>query len=301
MSGGYFRLHRGIFECWEWKALSHEGRCIMITMLSMANWMDKTAYNSTTGQHYTVPRGSFIATQDEVAIEAETSRNSVRAALRILLSAPKGELPFLRREVTEGKTLYTIVKYSEYQDDAKESTRQTPPKHQTLEHALAHGVEHALAHGVEQLLYNDKEISNKENNTPRARAIPGSTDPAPPHLHPDAGPLADECRACLIAKDPRHSLASEISWDNTRGEWMKALSPLLARFSRAEIFAVWQWAVWDTFEAKNMAAGITRMVARFDELRAGMDRVSARAGPGEKPRRKELTPEQREKIARVTK
>jgi hypothetical protein len=165
MDGGYFKLHRSIFNCWEWNALSHEGRSVMLTLLSMANWSAGAKYDRAADEWYTVPRGSFIATQDEIAIAAKVSRNAVRSALKILLSSLPEELPFLYRKSTRGSTLYTIVKYSEYQDDAELNTKELPENHQAEVRAEVRAVAH-----------HTSIIRNKEDIAP-AKKTDGKPSP----------------------------------------------------------------------------------------------------------------------------
>jgi len=118
MDGG-IKLHRKLVE-WEWYTDANVMR-IFLHILLKANWKDRK------WQGIDVKRGSLISSYDAIAEELKISKQSVRTAIKKLIST--GELT---HKTTNRYSIFTVSKYSEYQNANTQATLKQHPKNEGL-------------------------------------------------------------------------------------------------------------------------------------------------------------------------
>ena len=108
MTDGWIKLHRCLLDKAIWKCFTAEQRCVMITILLLANhepnqWIWK-------GKKFELKEGQFITSLESLAVKAEVSVRNVRTALAKLV-----EVEFITDEVTSTGRLITVVNWDVYQ------------------------------------------------------------------------------------------------------------------------------------------------------------------------------------------
>lgn len=115
--GNYIKLNRKMLD-WEWYN-NQNTKDVFIHCLLKANWKDGKF------QGVDVPRGSFISSYANIAVELGISVKSVRTAINHLIRtselASKGYSKF---------SLFTVVKYEQYQEKGKQIGKQGASKGQ---------------------------------------------------------------------------------------------------------------------------------------------------------------------------
>lgn len=118
---GWIKLHRCLLEKAAWNCLTAGQKCVMITILLLANreerhWLWK-------GKKYDLQPGQFITSYKSLAKKADVSVQTVRSALDRLET-----LEFLTREPTRDSTLISVLNWGVYQ--GREEELNTPPNTQ---------------------------------------------------------------------------------------------------------------------------------------------------------------------------
>lgn len=117
-NGNYIKLSRNLLD-WGWYKDANTSRVFLHCLLK-ANWKD--------GEYYGVriPRGSFVSSYAKLYSELNLSLQAVRTSMKHLISTNevtnKGYSKF---------SVFTVVKYSQYQEANKESNLQTTKQQHT--------------------------------------------------------------------------------------------------------------------------------------------------------------------------
>lgn len=116
--GGFIVLHRRVQSWPLWRAMTGQQRAVFVQILLAANWKPSQVW---VGREVVqIPRGAFIDSQEQIALDSGTTRKVVRTTMDMLSSEG-----FLNRVVVghskgHGVILTTIVNYSKYQDVSEE-------------------------------------------------------------------------------------------------------------------------------------------------------------------------------------
>lgn len=105
---GWIKLHRSLLD-WEWYSDNNVFR-VFTHILLKANFEDRN------WQGQVIKRGAFITSFQNLSKETKLSVQEVRTALTKLKSTQE-----ITSQATNGYTLITIIKYSDYQDDDSDS------------------------------------------------------------------------------------------------------------------------------------------------------------------------------------
>lgn len=109
--GNYIKLSRKLLE-WEWYQDGKTAR-VFIHCLLKANWKDGRF------KGIDVPRGSFISSYGNLAVELGMSVQSVRTSINHLISTSE-----LTSKGYSQFSIFTVVKYNDYQEPNKETNIQ---------------------------------------------------------------------------------------------------------------------------------------------------------------------------------
>lgn len=120
---GFIKIHRKFLE-WEWYTDTNT-KLVFLHCLLMANWKDGRFRGEV------IPRGSFVSSYPQIAQQTDLSIQSVRTALNHLKST--GELTV---KTTSKYSVFTVVKYGLYQEDNRQTNRQTTGKQQAANSQL---------------------------------------------------------------------------------------------------------------------------------------------------------------------
>lgn len=115
MQGNYIKIDRKILE-WRWYKNINTCR-VFIHMLLKANWKDGSFENRT------IPRGSFVTSIKNIALEVDLTEDEVRTAIKHLIDTNE-----ITKQTTNKYTVISIVNYDMYQN----VTEQIPIKSQTI-------------------------------------------------------------------------------------------------------------------------------------------------------------------------
>lgn len=91
-----------------------EDRLVAITCICLANWRPRSWFNGK--EHITIGKGQFVRSWEHLAEACKLSVQSVRTSVKNLQN-----VGFLTRKLTGHVQLFTIPKYSHYQDLTKYS------------------------------------------------------------------------------------------------------------------------------------------------------------------------------------
>ena len=154
---GYIKLWRALLDSPIWPELVKGDRVgVFVTLLLAANWKDQQEFVN--GKVITVPRGSFLSSQREIAEYLNVPRQRIRSTIDLLEIDP-GNGPFLTQKSTHGQTLFTICNYELYQSDESEARPGLHPDFHPGSHPASNPT-----------LYNkikeDKEGNQKSKTTP---------------------------------------------------------------------------------------------------------------------------------------
>ena len=121
---GWVAIWRKILEWPVWQAMTSDQKVVTVTMILMANWKDGVWFCKKTMKNIKIPRGSFVATQARIAERSNVGRQVVRTTLKILQTKDDVDPePFLTINLTKHYAVYTIRKYSEYQNVTEEANQ----------------------------------------------------------------------------------------------------------------------------------------------------------------------------------
>jgi DNA replication protein DnaD len=115
---GWIKLYRKLLESSAWKCTTPEQRCVLVTIMLMANYADNKWLWK--GKQFACKKGQFITSLQSLSEKACVSVQSVRSAIYRLK-----KLEFLTCEPTNTGTLITIVNWDFYQGNDEEPN--TPP------------------------------------------------------------------------------------------------------------------------------------------------------------------------------
>lgn len=108
MEGGWIKLHRCLLDKAIWMCSTPEQRCVLITILLLANHEPKQwIWN---GNKYQVGAGQLITSLSSLAKKSDVSIQNVRSALNKF-----EKLEFLTSESTKTGRLITIINWGNYQ------------------------------------------------------------------------------------------------------------------------------------------------------------------------------------------
>lgn len=126
--GGFLILARALFRHPLWLRFEPDRRCVMLSCIYLANWRDSRMWLKDEKREILVPRGSFIAAQDNIAKEANVGRQIVRTTLRILQRNGFLTRTRVSEKANRRMTLVTICNYDEYQSlERWLNQRNSPP------------------------------------------------------------------------------------------------------------------------------------------------------------------------------
>ena len=91
-----------------------EDKIVAITCICLANWRERSWFNGI--ENMTIKRGQFVRSWDHLAEACQLSLQSVRTSVKNLEN-----VGFLTRKLTGHVQLFTVPKYSHYQDLTKYS------------------------------------------------------------------------------------------------------------------------------------------------------------------------------------
>ena len=143
MADAFIKIHRKMLE-WEWYQDSNTFRLFLHCLL-IANWKEGRFMGEV------IPRGSFVSSYSQLALQANMSVQSVRTAINHLKST--GELtvkPHAKFSV------FTVVNYCQYQDDNRQTNKQLTNSQQATNKQLT-----TIEEKKEK-----KEKKELKNNTP---------------------------------------------------------------------------------------------------------------------------------------
>jgi hypothetical protein len=122
MDNGFITLHRKFLQ-WEW---FDDGEMVRfwIFLLLKANWQQKQWHG------ILIPRGSFVSSLSHLARDSHRSEQAIRTMCQRLKST--GELT---SKSTNRYTIYTIVKYEEYQSEELRLTSKSTSQHTFKQHS----------------------------------------------------------------------------------------------------------------------------------------------------------------------
>lgn len=123
MSRDYIKLDRGILQ-WEWYGNINTCR-LFIHCLLKAYWKD------TRIEGKVIPRGSFISSIGNLAIETGLTTSEIRTALKHLKLTNE-----LTSKGTNRNTVFTITNYDLYQANDKQNDKQLTNKSQPINNPL---------------------------------------------------------------------------------------------------------------------------------------------------------------------
>lgn len=123
MSGDYIKLDRGILQ-WEWYGNINTCR-LFIHCLLKAYWKD------TRIEGKVIPRGSFISSIGNLAIETGLTTSEIRTALKHLKLTNE-----LTSKGTNRNTVFTVTNYDLYQSNDKQNDKQIANKSQPIDNPL---------------------------------------------------------------------------------------------------------------------------------------------------------------------
>lgn len=121
---GHIKLHRQFVE-WEWYK-NINVKTLFIHMLLKANWKDGKF------QGMEIPRGSFISSVDQLAVETGLTVSQIRTAIKNLILT--GELT---NKTTNKYTVFTVNNYSKYQQIDKQDDKQIASDSQSNSNQIA--------------------------------------------------------------------------------------------------------------------------------------------------------------------
>lgn len=119
MNGDYIKLNRSVLE-WEWYGNINTCR-LFIHMLLKANWKDGKF------QGKLIPRGSFVSSIGCLANETNLTNDEIRTALKHLISTKE-----ITKQSFSKYTVFTVVRYNDYQDIPKQVPNQIPSSSQAI-------------------------------------------------------------------------------------------------------------------------------------------------------------------------
>lgn len=146
---GYIKIDRNITE-WEWYK-NINTKTVFLHMLLKANWKDGKF------EGHVVPRGSFVSSRQQIALDTTLTENEVRTA--ILHLEKTGEIT---KKSTNKFTIYTVCNYCKYQDlrDGEPPTinQQTTNKSPTINQLLT-----TIEEGKKERREEDIVIESKDS------------------------------------------------------------------------------------------------------------------------------------------
>lgn len=181
---GAFVVARAIFNSSLW-TMRPEDCKLAVTCLGIANWKPKKWFDGE--KDIMIQRGQFVRSLDDLAEASRLTKKTLRTSLQHLLNCG-----FLARNRAQTYVLYTIPKYSHYQDLTKYSDSAVLPDGHTIGHRS--GTARARrGHGAGT---KQEREEGKERKEGRGGA---SATPPPPHA-PDALVLMAEASSPSAAR-----------------------------------------------------------------------------------------------------
>lgn len=116
---GWVKLHRCLLEKVIWEKAKPEQKCVLITILLLANHEEKQWIWK--GQRFLVKPGQFITSLDSLAAKSGVSIRAVRTALSNF-----EKQDFLTSKATNTGRLITVVNWELYQSREDKVTNQEP-------------------------------------------------------------------------------------------------------------------------------------------------------------------------------
>lgn len=116
---GYIKIDRKLLE-WEWYKNEHT-KTLFLHCLLKANWKDGRFEGKD------IPRGSFVTSVKNLALDLNLTVDEIRTALKHLLDTKE-----ITKQTTSKFTIITISNYELYQEVTEQLPKQIPNKSQTI-------------------------------------------------------------------------------------------------------------------------------------------------------------------------
>lgn len=116
---GYIKIDRKLLE-WEWYKNEHT-KTLFLHCLLKANWKDGRYEGKD------IPRGSFVTSVKNLALDLDLTVDEIRTALRHLLDTKE-----ITKQTTNKFTIITISNYELYQEVTEQLPKQFPNNSQTI-------------------------------------------------------------------------------------------------------------------------------------------------------------------------